>query len=90
MMKEPAPRELRLLGIDANRSFDHGFQLGPEPSHFGAREVVGRATGVESRLIEHLVRNPIADPGREGLIEEQRLDGSRASRHEVSESPRRR
>ena len=33
-----------------------------------------RGAGRDARLVEHLVRDPVADAGREGLVEQHRLD----------------
>ncbi len=57
-----------------HREADHRPDLREQPPAFRGGERAGAALGGDARLVEHLVRDPVADAGREGLVEQHRLD----------------
>src|SRR6266511_4998527 len=55
----------------------------------GIRQRTRASPGIETGLVQHLIRDPVAHPGREALIEQQRLERRRARPHEIAKARKR-
>src|SRR5712691_7030733 len=84
-VEEPAGWVAIAVVRQADRGVDHALEGGPHPRDLGVRQRVRAPPGIEARLVQHLVGDPVADPGREALIEQQRLERCPALPHEIAE-----
>src|SRR6266850_2975832 len=78
IVEEPRARILIAVVARAHGHRDDAREGGAEPTDLVARECAGAAPRVDARLVEHLVRDPVADAGGERLVEQQRLHRRRA------------
>ena len=88
-VEEPRARVARIVGVGVDRALDDGGESGAQAPGFGIRQRGGAAPGIDAGLIEHLVRDPVADPGRERLVEQQRLHVGAACADQLGEPLRR-
>lgn len=87
-VKQPDSRIACVLGIDLDGLRDHVAELGSHSTQLGIAEVGHAATRVDSGLVEDFVRDPIADAGREPLVEEYGLRRRRSASSTVDEGLR--